>query len=130
LNSHQKELINYRLEQAYESLQSAELLIKNEKYRPAVNRSYYAMFYSVLALIVTENYSVSKHSSVISIFDREYVKKELFPREMSKWLHESFDLRQRADYTEMFTVSKERAEELLCNAGAFLAAVKEHLKVQ
>jgi len=130
LNSHQKELINYRLEQAYESLQSAELLIKNEKYRPAVNRSYYAMFYSVLALIVTENNTVSKHSGVISIFDREYVKKELFTREMSKWLHESFDLRQRADYTEMFTVSKERAEEILSNAGAFLSAVKEHLEVQ
>lgn len=130
MNSHQKELINYRLEQAYESLQSAELLIKNEKYRPAVNRSYYAMFYSVLALIVTENNTVSKHSGVISIFDREYVKKELFTREMSKWLHESFDLRQRADYTEMFTVSKERAEEILSNAGAFLSAVKEHLEVQ
>jgi uncharacterized protein (UPF0332 family) len=130
LNSHQKELVNYRLEQAYESLQSAEILLKNGKYRPAVNRSYYAMFYSVLALIVTENHSVSKHSGVISIFDREYVKKGIFPRELSKWLHESFDLRQRADYTEMFTVSRERAEELLCNASAFLDGVKEYLKFQ
>ncbi len=78
--------------------------------------------------MVTENHSVSKHSGVISIFDREYVKKGVFSREMSKWLHESFDLRQRADYTEMFTVSKERAEELLCNAEIFFEKVKVYLK--
>lgn len=106
MNEHQKELIAYRLEQAEESLQSAKLLFENEKYRPAVNRSYYTMFYSVLALIVAENNSVSKHSGVISIFDRDYVKKGVFTLEMSKWIHESFDLRQRADYTEMFVVSK------------------------
>ena len=78
MNDHQKELIAYRLEQAEESLQSAKLLFENEKYRPAVNRSYYTMFYSVLALIVTKNNSVSKHSGVISIFDRDYVKKGVF----------------------------------------------------
>lgn len=130
MNTHQKELIFYRLEQTDESLQSAKLLYENEKYRPAVNRSYYTMFYSVLAIIVTENNSVSKHAGVISIFDREYVKKGIFPREMSKWLHESFDLRQRADYTEMFTVSKERADELITNAGIFLIKIREYLKVE
>ena len=115
----QKELILYRFEQADESLQSAELLFSNDKYRPAVNRAYYAMFYSVLALLVTEDHSISKHSGVISIFDREYVKRGIFDKSLSKWLHESFDLRQRADYTEMFFVSKERADELIKNAGIF-----------
>ncbi|HPS59420.1 MAG TPA: HEPN domain-containing protein [Spirochaetota bacterium] len=129
MNGHLKELIIYRLEQADESLQSARLLFENDKFRPAVNRSYYAMFYSVLALIVTENNSTSKHTGVISIFDKEYVKKGVFPREMSKWLHESFDLRQRADYTEMFTVSKERADELIRNSALFLASVRGYLKV-
>lgn len=128
MNDHQKELIAYRLEQAEESLQSAKLLFENEKYRPAVNRSYYTMFYSVLALIVTKNNSVSKHSGVISIFDRDYVKKGVFSRDMSRWLHESFDLRQRADYTEMFTVSKERAAELIKNAEIFIFNIREFLK--
>lgn len=130
MNEHLNELIIYRLEQADESLQSAEILCGNEKFRPAVNRSYYTMFYSVLALIVTENYSTSKHAGVISIFDKEYVKKGIFPHEMSKWLHESFDLRQRADYTEMFTVSKERAVELIGNAALFLSRVRDYLKAE
>lgn len=47
-------LVRYRLEQADESLESAQLLLDNGKYRPSVSRSYYAMFYSVLALLVKE----------------------------------------------------------------------------
>lgn len=128
MNEYQKELIRYRLEQAEESLQSAELLYHNQKYRPSVNRAYYTMFYSVLALFVTENHSISKHSGIISIFDREYIKTEIFSRDMSRWLHEAFDLRQRADYTEMFSVSNERAGELIANAGAFLTEIRKYLK--
>jgi hypothetical protein len=40
-------LVQYRLEQADESLQAASLLIENNLSRQAVNRSYYAMYYAV-----------------------------------------------------------------------------------
>jgi len=39
-------LVAYRLEQADESLQAAHVLLEKEFIRSAVNRSYYAMFYS------------------------------------------------------------------------------------
>jgi len=67
-------LIGYRLEQADESLESAQLLLENQKYRPSVSRSYYAMFYCVLALLVKEGIAVSKHTGVISAFNREFIK--------------------------------------------------------
>lgn len=84
MKDHQGELVKYRLEQAEESLQSAGLLFDNERYRPAVNRAYYAMFYAVLALLVTKNNSISKHAGVISLFDREYVKTGIFDKSLSK----------------------------------------------
>jgi len=43
MSNEYKALIRYRIEQANESLDSAEILFKNEKYRPSVNRSYYGM---------------------------------------------------------------------------------------
>lgn len=129
MNDQHMVLIQYRIEQSDESLQSAELLYRNAKYRSSVNRAYYAMFYAVLSLLVTENNSISKHSGVISIFDKEYVKKEIFSRDMSKWLHEAFDLRQRADYTEMFTVSAGRADDVINNARAFVSEIKKFMKI-
>ena len=98
-------LVAYRLEQADEALRVAEMTLKESIYRTAVNRAYYAMFYAVLALLAAEGRGSSKHTGVIGFFDREFIKKGVFDRELSAWLHEAFDLRQRADYREMFSVS-------------------------
>ena len=83
------------------------------------------MFYGVLALLSYGDYSISKHSGAISLFDREFVKKELLDKKFSRWLHEAFDLRQRADYREMFTVATARAEEVLFNAKKFIQEIKK-----
>ena len=123
-----KELMKFRLEQAGESLDSSKILLNNQKYRPSVSRSYYAMFYAVLALLAASEKSTSKHSGLISLFDREFVKSGVFTKEFSKWLHEAFDLRQRADYREMFTVSHDRANRILGHATTFVAAIKDHIE--
>ena len=83
MNAKGETLIRYRLEQADESLESAQLLLDNGKYRPSVSRSYYAMFYAVLALLIFEEYSSSKHSGVLSYFNQTFVKKGLFSKELS-----------------------------------------------
>lgn len=59
-----KTLIRYRLERARETLESAKILFENSKLYSAVNRIYYAMFYSVNALLLSKNLSSSKHSGV------------------------------------------------------------------
>lgn len=43
-------LIAHRFEQAEESIAAAKLLLESGLTRASVNRSYYAMFYAVLAL--------------------------------------------------------------------------------
>jgi uncharacterized protein (UPF0332 family) len=60
----QIQLSGYRLKQAAESIDEAVCLLSGkESPRSIINRAYYAMFYSVLALIVFEPYSSSKHSA-------------------------------------------------------------------
>lgn len=124
-----KILVTYRLEQADEALRVADMMLVAGVFRTAVNRAYYAMFYGVLALLAARQEGASKHSGVIGLFDREFVKTGLIDREFSARLHEAFDLRQRADYREMFTVSKERAKEVCENAKQFVQAVRAHLAV-
>jgi len=60
-------LVKYRLQQAEDSLRESGLLLKAGKScRGSVNRSYYAMFYSVLALLVESGKASSKHSGIIA----------------------------------------------------------------
>jgi uncharacterized protein (UPF0332 family) len=103
------------------------VLLENYKYRPAVNRSYYAMFYTVLALLALSSQETSKHTGAIALFNRGFVKTGIFDKQFSQWLQEAFDLRQEADYQELVTVSAEQAKETLEHARAFVAGVKSQI---
>lgn len=121
-------LIRYRLEQARETLLDAQVLYEHER-RPAsiVNRAYYAMFYATLALLVTIGKSPSKHIGVISFFDSEFVRRNIFPKEMSRKLHEVFEARQEGDYTNPDLIDREKAGDVLKAAGEFLKAIEDKL---
>ncbi len=69
-------LMSYRLQQAEETLQdAAAMLTGNFSLRSVVNRSYYAAFYAVLSLFLSEGISIrtSKHSGIISVFNKEFI---------------------------------------------------------
>jgi len=88
-------LVNYRLEQADESLEAARTLLDKKLIRLSVNRAYYAMFYAVLALLAGGKQETSKHSGAIALFNKDFVKQGIFKKDFSRWLHDAFDLRQR-----------------------------------
>ncbi len=108
-------LLRYRMEQAHESLHEAEILLEASAFRGTTNRAYYAMFYGLLALLATKQLGTSKHSGAISLFDREFVKTGIFPREMSRHLHLAFGRRQKYDYGEMVVITEEKARQGLAD---------------
>jgi len=122
------DLIAYRLEQADKALAEARLLRNGGHLLGMVNRAYYAMFYAIQALLARSGLKPSKHIGAISLFDREFVKTELFDKSFSKWLHELFALRQDADYSDMFLLSSEQANQALEHAEAFVLKVKTFLR--
>ena len=125
-----KMLAQYRLEQAGESLDEAKFLLSGKKSpRSIINRVYYAMFYAILALLIYEPYSSSKHSGVLGYFNRRFIKAGVFDREMGRWVNKAFELRQRGDYREYFEVTRAQAAELVAKAGQFVSNVKSHLDV-
>lgn len=122
-------LLRYRMQQANETLHEAEILFNQSAYRGTVNRAYYAMFYSVLALLATKKLGTSKHSGVISLFDREFVKTGLFPRDLSRSLRLAFDRRQTHDYGELIEIGEQIAQESLNDAKAFVSTVESYLEL-
>jgi uncharacterized protein (UPF0332 family) len=122
-----RKLVRFRLDQAAAAVRAAQVLLDQHLSRDAVNRSYYAMFYAVLALLVTKQIGTSKHQGAISVFDREFVRTGVFNRELSYWLHEAFEMRLDADYAEMVEVPEEDARRILSNAETFIVQVKNYL---
>jgi uncharacterized protein (UPF0332 family) len=122
-----RDLLRYRIAQANETLREAEILLNETALRGAVNRSYYAMFYALLALLATKQLGTSRHSGAIRLFDREFVKTGLLPKELSRSLRVAFNRRQTHDYSELAEVDPQTAEETLTSAKTFVTAIESYL---
>lgn len=120
-------LFKYRLNEAEETLaDTRKMLDSGVSPRSVVNRAYYAMFYAVHALIIYENVELksSRHSGIISMFDKIFVHTGRLGREYSRFLHRLFEARQEADYRELAVTSVEEAAECVRMAASFLDGVK------
>ncbi len=120
-------LFIYRMNEAEETLTDARKMLEGGiSARSVVNRAYYAMFYGVIALLIYENieHKTSKHSGIISIFDKSLVHTGKMGREYSRILHRIFDARQESDYKEFVRFTTEDAAEYLRMAEEFLRGVK------
>lgn len=128
MTDNRKSLIEYRLTQARDSIKEADILHRfGMSLRSVMNRLYYSMFYTVLALLQNKELGTSKHSGAISLFDREYVKPGIFPRDMSKALHRAFELRQIGDYMEETEVDLKDIEEIRPVAEQFISEAEKYL---
>lgn len=122
-------LIRYRLGQAQDSLKEADVLLRaGMSHRSVMNRLYYAMFYTLLALLQDKQAGTSKHSGAISLFDKEFIKTGILDKEFSKALHRAFELRQKGDYMEQTEVTMEDIEEIKPKATEFVKKAEAYFK--
>lgn len=123
-----RDLTKYRLASAGERLELSKIALENGYFNDSVNRSYYAIFNAVRALLSERNIDFKKHSAVISYFRREYIKTASFDVKFSNYIGEAFTARQYSDYADFFIASREEAEEQYQHAVEFVEAVKKYLE--
>lgn len=122
------ELSKYRLETAYSDLDTAKALYELKQFRASINRSYYAIFHSLRAVLALDNFDSSKHSGIISYFNLHYVKEGYFDKDISKLISSAFNMREKADYEDFFIAYAEDAELQIKKAEEILSSVKRFLE--
>ena len=78
------DLFRYRFRKSEEMLASAKRDMEAEDYASANNRTYYAIFHTMRAVLALDGEDFKKHSAVIARFTLNYLKPEIFSREYSK----------------------------------------------
>lgn len=126
-NEDRKNLISYRLEQAEETIQDVKLLIENNRLRSAVNRIYYGMFYSLLALGLAFEYETSKHGQLIGWFNKKFIHGELIDSKYGKMINKAFNRRTKGDYDTYVVFEKEIVLEMFGEMKEFTSAIKSYL---
>ena len=69
----------------------------------------------------------TKHSGIISLFNKCFVKTQLVDKNYSKILAKAKIYRERGDYGDFFVVSEEEVLEQIKNAETFLKEIKKNI---
>ncbi len=89
INGNIIEIVNYRRDKAFETLDDIQKLLKNNMLALAMNRVYYSGFYIVSALSLLDNKKFSKHKMLIGYFNKEYLMNmKDFVKEIDKIIQE------------------------------------------
>jgi len=128
MTEEKRAIIRYRIQEAIETLEDAEMLLARDRLRSAANRIYYGMFYATAALLAARNLSSVRHSGAIALFGEHFVKTGEFPKDLYRLLGQGFDLRSQGDYKDLAVLERPLLDELLTGARAFVAEARNTLQ--
>lgn len=117
-------IVEKELEVALEVLDDARLLLKEKRFRSAVNRAYYAIMHSAKALLTLLGIETTSHPGIIRMFGQEVVKKNLIDKKYAKSLSGAYNLRDKSDYKIMELIKDEKVAEAVKEAEDFVAEIQ------
>lgn len=121
-----KDLCLYRIQTAKENLNAARILLAAGEYKSSNNRSYYAVFHAINAVHAVNGKSFKRHKDAIGNFNKDYVKNEIFPREIGRKIGQAEEIRHASDYDDFYIASCEEAELQAMTADEFIRMAEEY----
>lgn len=121
-------LIEYRLNQAKDSEETAAFLVEKGKLPTAVNRIYYAVFYCLLALALKYEFETSKHLQLLGWFNKNFIASGLIEQEYGEIARKCYEYRRAADYDAYVILEKEDIKELLFKMNQFIDRINVLLR--
>lgn len=123
-------MVLYRLKRAWEALDEANVLFEHGHTAASVNRLYYACFYAVSSLLLTGNFSSSKHSGVRRLFHEHFVKTGEVSTELGKFYDLIYDNRQKSDYADLVIFERGDVEPWIALARDMVSAVHKLIEAR
>ena len=127
MNGTKEDYINYRLERAIQTLNDASTLITQKSWNSAINRLYYACFYSAQALLLKHSINAKTHSGTKAKFFQQFIQTRIIEKEYSRLYSDLFDWRQQGDYADFIEFDQETVEPLPARVADFIEIVKNLL---
>lgn len=121
-----RDLVLYRLQTSKDTLKSARILFVAEEYKGANNRAYYAIFHAINAIHALNGKAFKRHKDAIGNFNKDYVKTEIFSREIGRKIGEAEEIRHASDYDDFYIASREEAERQIDVASEFIQLVEKY----
>jgi len=123
-------LINYRLDQATETIKEVDQLIEINLLHIAVNRIYYGIFYCLSALSLKHGFKSSKHLQLIGWFNQTFIKPGLLDIRYGRILRDAFKNRSESDYLPYTIFELEDVQAMREEMGDFIQTLTSLIKTR
>lgn len=123
-----RDLVLHRIETAKSDINAAKILLDAGEYRSSNNRAYYGIYHAISAVHALEGNAYKKHKDALANFNKEYVKTEIFPRNIGRRISEAAEIRHASDYDDFYIATKTEAEEQIATAVELLELVTDYCK--
>ena len=120
-------LSKYRLEKAKEDLETAKINFDHDMFAQSVNRSYYAAFHALRALLAYDIFDSKRHSSILGYFNKNYIANGKIDQDYYRIIASAFDIRTKSDYQDFYIVAKDDAREQLLNVERFIKMIETYI---
>ena len=120
-------LSRVRMEHAWECLKDAQENLNNEQYKNAANRSCYAAFHAMRAVLALDGVDFKRHAGVLSEFQKNYIKTKVFPVSFSRYITDLFNVRTKSDYDDFFILPKADVVNQVSHADEMLHGIEKYL---
>lgn len=121
-----EDLVLYRLQTAKSDLRSARILLEAEEYKGANNRAYYAIFHAINAIHALDKRAYKRHKDAIANFNKQYIKTEIFSRELGRKISEAEIIRHASDYDDFYIASKIETERQVNVAAEIIQLLEDY----
>ena len=127
MENRKQDLSSYRLSQAEDSIKVAQMSYDNALFKDSINRSYYAAFYAIKAVLALEEIDFKRHKDAIGYFNKTYVATEKFSKELGRRIGMLKQLREKSDYDDFYIAGKEEAAKQIETAVQMINEVKKYV---
>ena len=118
-----KDLIDYRLSRAKETLEEAEYNARGEYYNAAVNRLYYACYYAASALMLNARLDVSTHKGILNQLGFRFIKTGVLEQRFGSIYARLYNARQVGDYEDFIFCDSDMYNEYKPLAKDFVSTI-------
>lgn len=118
------DLIKYRINRAFETLEESEAMIRYQFWNAAINRIYHACFYAVNALLVKKGISTSTHKGIRQMLGLHFVQTGLLSKDHARFFSDLYDRRQTGDYDDFILCDQETTLIIFNKGKEFVSEIK------
>ena len=118
------DIVNYRIENAENTLKEVLDHCENGYYNTAVNRLYYACYYAASALLIKNGIETKSHYGVRQMLGKEFVLTGKIPTELGKFYSLAFSKRSAGDYEDFVNHTEKTVLDMYPMAVKFVECVK------